>query len=138
MTCVFLGGTINDSSWRDELISLLKVDYFNPVITGRDWTEEDRLNELKQCEECDYVLFVVTPRMRGVYSIAEFVDNSNKRPAKTLVYIQERDVSDAGKSVRFHDQVLHSIKGAVKLAVSNGATEFHSLQEIADFLNTKG
>lgn len=138
MTRVFLGGTINQSQWRDALIPLLNVQYFNPVITDRDWTEEDRLNELKQCEECDYVLFVVTPRMRGVYSIAEFVDNSNKRPAKTLVYIQERDVNDAGKTVKFHEQVLSSIRGAVKLAVTNGATEFHSLQEIADFLNTKG
>ena len=138
MARVFLGGTINQSQWRDNLIPLLNVEYFNPVITDRDWTEEDRLNELKQCEECDYVLFVVTPRMRGVYSIAEFVDNSNKRPAKTLVYIQERDVNDAGKTVKFHEQVLSSIRGAVKLAVANGATEFHSLQEIADFLNTKG
>jgi hypothetical protein len=26
---VFLGGTCNESKWRDELISLLNVTYFN-------------------------------------------------------------------------------------------------------------
>ena len=29
---VFLGGTCNESTWRDELIKKLKIDYFNPVV----------------------------------------------------------------------------------------------------------
>ena len=32
---VFLGGTCNESKWRDDLIKLLKIDYFNPVV--KDW-----------------------------------------------------------------------------------------------------
>ena len=82
---VFLGGTCNESTWREELISLLEVDYFNPVV--EDWTEECYIEELKQRKECDYCLYVITPKMTGVYSIAEVVDDSNKRPDKTVLCI---------------------------------------------------
>ena len=47
--------------------------------------------ELKQREECDFVLYVITPKMTGVYSIAEVVDDSNKRREKTLFYFMEKD-----------------------------------------------
>ena len=35
---VFLGGTCNNSTWREELIPQLKIDYYNPVV--KDWTLE--------------------------------------------------------------------------------------------------
>lgn len=35
---VFLGGTCNNSTWRDKLIPLLTVDYFNPIVN--EWTKE--------------------------------------------------------------------------------------------------
>ena len=35
MKKVFLGGTCNDSTWRDKLIKQLEIDYFNPHITER-------------------------------------------------------------------------------------------------------
>lgn len=38
MKRVFLGGTCNDSTWRDNLIQQLEIDYFNPVVP--DWTED--------------------------------------------------------------------------------------------------
>ena len=44
---VFLGGTCNKSKWRDELIDLLKIDYFNPVVD--DWNEEAQKEEKKHC-----------------------------------------------------------------------------------------
>ncbi|GAI10708.1 unnamed protein product [marine sediment metagenome] len=62
---VFLGGTCNESTWRDRLISLLKIDYFNPVV--EDWTEECMAEEIRQRESCDYVLYVLTPLMTGSY-----------------------------------------------------------------------
>ena len=39
MRKVFLGGTCNESTWRDELMPLLKnegVEYFNPVVEDLD------------------------------------------------------------------------------------------------------
>ena len=43
---VFLGGTCNESTWRVELIPLLKIDYFNPVV--EDWTPECQAEEERQ------------------------------------------------------------------------------------------
>ena len=78
---VFLGGTCNDSKWRDKLIPMLKINYFNPVV--EDWNEEAREQERQERKICDFCLYVITPALAGVYSIAEVVDDSNKRPAKT-------------------------------------------------------
>jgi len=68
---VFLGGTCNDSSWRTDMILILKdygIDYFNPVV--EDWTEDCMAEEIKQRKECDFVLYVITPKMEGVYKNA--------------------------------------------------------------------
>ena len=73
---VFLGGTCNNSTWRDELIPFLKahkIDFFNPVID--DWTPECQEEEYRQKEECDVHLYVITNEMTGVFSIAEAVDS---------------------------------------------------------------
>ena len=75
---VFLGGTCANSRWREKLIPLPKIDFFNPVVP--DWTPECQDEELRQRRICDHVLYVITPAMEGVYSIAEVVDDSNKRP----------------------------------------------------------
>ena len=89
---VFLGGTCNNSTWRDELIPKLNIDYFNPVVA--DWTPECQDEEIKQRQECDICLYVITPKMVGTYSIAEVADDSNKRPEKTVFYFQESDGTD--------------------------------------------
>lgn len=54
----FLGGTCNNSTWRQELISQLSenVDFFNPVVD--DWTPECQAREDHAREEAKYVLFV--------------------------------------------------------------------------------
>ena len=53
MKKVFLGGTCNESTWRDKLIAMLEIDYFNPVVD--DWTEECYQEELRQREICDRI-----------------------------------------------------------------------------------
>lgn len=35
---VYLGGTMNESYWREELISMINIDYFDPTVD--DWTPE--------------------------------------------------------------------------------------------------
>ena len=79
---VFLGGTCSGWKWRDKLQPLLKCDFYNPIV--RNWSEEDRLKEVHERETSDYVLYGITNGIKGVYSIAEVVDDSNKRPEKTL------------------------------------------------------
>ena len=146
MKKVFLGGTCNESTWRDRLIEMLEIDYFNPVVD--DWTEECYQEELRQREICDYCLYVITPRMTGVYSIAEVVDDSNKRPEKTIFCILEYDLSDyktkieGDKKVRryvetFKPEQLKSLDKVGVMVEKNGGKYFKSLSEVAEFLNNK-
>lgn len=85
MISVFLGGTCNQSTWRDELLTMLdqdKVKAFNPVVD--DWNEEAQINEDWHKENDDFCLYVLTPEMTGIYSIFEVADDSNKRPDRTI------------------------------------------------------
>ncbi len=86
---VFLGGTCNDSSWRNELEGLLEVDYFNPVVD--DWDDDAYQNELKEKEICDVMLFHITPLMTGVFSIAEAVESVFNGNKITIFSYQEED-----------------------------------------------
>ena len=125
---VFLGGTTNNSDWRDKLIKKLKIDYFNPIV--KDWTESCQKEEIKQRKECDYCLYVITPKMEGVYSVAEAVEDAVKRPAKTIFcYLTEDD----GKEFSKHQ--LKSLDMVGKMVQENGATWLNSLDEVANFLN---
>jgi hypothetical protein len=128
MKKIFLGGTCNGSTWREQLIPMLKIDYFNPVVP--DWTPECQAQEIKERETCDYCLYVITPLMTGVYSIAEVIDDSNKRPSKTLFCILEKD-GDA----TFSKAQYKSLIQTQKMALNNGAVCFWSLEGIATFVN---
>lgn len=130
MIKVFLGGTCNNSNWREKLISLLEptVNYFDPRV--KDWDEEAQQKELEERRTCDFCLYVITPEMTGVYSIAEVIDDSNKRPQKTLFcYLPE------GRYKKFTKGQLRSLYNVKKMVDRNGGNTFDSLQEIANFLN---
>ena len=134
MTKVYLGGTWNESAWRRYLIEFLKIDYFNPVV--EDWTPECMEEERRQRESCDYCLYVITPRMTGVYSIAEVVDDSNKRPEKTIFCVLP---SDSGKHTRnmiyFSEGQLRSLNQVGEMVLRNGGMYLKDLNEVAEVLN---
>ena len=121
---VFLGGTCAGSTWRDELIPQLKIDYFNPVVA--DWTPECRAEEIRQRETCDYVLYTITSQMQGIYSIAEVVDDSNKRPTNTILCL----LMDG-----FGAQQAHSLYALANMVARNGAFVAYSLEHTALYLN---
>lgn len=128
MKKVFLGGTCNDSNWRDRLIPTLKIDYFNPVVP--DWTEECYQRELYEREECDYCLYVITPKITGVYAIAEVIDDSNKRPEKTVFAFLPED-----EGISFDEGQIRSLDRVGRMVENNGGKYCKSLFEIADYLN---
>lgn len=128
MNKVFLGGTCNDSAWREELIPLLKIKFFNPVV--EDWTPECMEMEVKQRQFCDYCLYVITPFKTGDYAIAEAVDDSNKRPHKTVFCVLEQD----GRK-QFTKGQLKSLDQVGKMIESNGGLFYRSLQDVANWLN---
>lgn len=75
MNKVFLGGTCNETTWRDELMPHLDVDYFNPVVD--DWTEECQgIERIQKGSNCNIHLYVITCEMTGVFSIAEAIESA--------------------------------------------------------------
>lgn len=130
MKKVFLGGTCNGSKWRKILIPLLEINYFNPVV--EDWTPECQKEELKQRQECDIVLYVITPKMTGVYSIAEVVDDSNKRPDKTVFAFMDYPSPDQ----RFDKGQITSLEAVGCMIVNNhGRWVRGNLKDLAKVLN---
>lgn len=131
---VFLGGTCNGSKWREHLIPHLTIDYFNPVVEY--WTEKCMTEEIKQREECDICLYAITPKMTGVYSIAEVVDDSNKRPKKTVfvLFAFEDDRSS------FSAVQNKSLLQVSKMVVNNGGRylkvyDYEDVMDVAKLLN---
>lgn len=127
---VFLGGTTG-SNWRDKLIPLLsksvkvteifdpkadtvEIEAFNPVV-GK-WDEKAYQKELERRKTDDVILYVITPRFRGFYSFAEVVDDSNKRPEKTILCILKED---EGKV--FTGRQMRSINAIKRMVTDNGA-----------------
>lgn len=110
---VFLGGTCAGWKWRDELQPLLKCDYYNPIVKN---------------------LYGITNGIKGVYSIAEVVDDSNKRPEKTIFLNLYKTYERSGES----KQMAHSLKAVENMLKANGVVVFSSekaLLEVADYLN---
>lgn len=110
---------------------MLDCDYYNPIV--KNWSEEDRLREVKEREESDYVLYGITNGIKGVYSIAEVVDDSHKRPDKVIflnLYQEQKNKQSK--------QMSHSLKAVENLLKENRIKVYsgvHAMQDVADFLN---
>lgn len=128
---VFLGGTCGKSKWREELIEMLEIDYFNPVV--ENWTEECMAEEIKQRKECDICLYVITPETPGLYSFAEAVDDSNKRPNKTVFCYLFTDNSSQSLMQDHYKQAIKKISDMIR---DNGAVVLSSLKHVALYCNT--
>ena len=89
---VFLGGTCNNSNWRNILIQDLKIEYFDPVV-----------------------------------------DDSNKRPEKTLLCILEHD-----EDSHFSGHQLKSLKAVGDMVIRNGGLTLYNLESVSNYLNKKG
>lgn len=127
---VFLGGTSNNTLWRDELIKMLDsgIEYFNPIVST--WTKECKIEEIKQRKACDVLLYVITPQMLGVYSIAEVVEDSIKNSDKTIfVRLQEYE------GMKFEDRTWSSLESVEEMVIANGAKVFTDLEQTAMYIN---
>lgn len=129
---VFLGGTCNGSDWRNRLIPMLQCDYFNPVVAG--WTAECLAEEIRQREACDVCLYTITPKMTGFYSIAEVVEDSIKRPEKTVLCLLDEDEGAVFTAAQIKS--LHAVGAMVEN--NSGRPVIYSLDALAVFLNAHG
>ena len=125
---VFLGGTCAESKWRDYIIPKLKCDYFNPVVD--DWTPECQEIEEKEKEICDYHLYVITPKMKGVFSIAEATNDSVHMGGRCVFCVtKEEDDRD------WTEGELKSLKATGNLIAKNGGKVVDTLDEVVEYLN---
>lgn len=131
MKKVFLGGTCANSKWRYKLIPMLNIDYFNPVV--KNWTEECMKQERYEREHDDYVLYVLS-RAYSTYSIAEVVDDSNKRPEKTICCIFNEKLPNS-RMLALTKQELKHLNQVGEMVQRNGGKYFNSLKEVAKYLN---
>lgn len=119
MAKVFLGGVGSTSTWREQVIPKLKIEFINP------------LEKADIQGDCDFLLFVITPCMVGFDVIPELIDLSNKKPEKTLycAIFNEED-----RTFSSHQQ--KSLDAIGKMVERNGGRWLKSLDEVVNFLNS--
>ena len=88
MDKIFLGGTCADTTWRDELIPYIDgqegLEYFNPIV--KDWNEDCiKIEDDEKENKCNIHLYVITPEMKGVYSIAEVINSVYQACLNTVI-----------------------------------------------------
>ena len=128
---VFLGGTCCKTTWRDTIMPKLKIQYFNPVV--EDWTPECIEEEYRQKNElCDIHLYVLTPQLKGVFSIAELIQSSLTEGKITVLYIMNTDKDDDST---WSKEMKSSLDEVSNLAETDGAMICTSLTNVVDTLN---
>ena len=129
MKKVFLGGTCNSSTWREELIPMLEINYFNPVVS--DWTPECQQEEIRQKnEECNIHLYVITPKMKGVFSIAEAVESAFQKKSDCVFCVLSKD-----EDLEFDQAQLKSLQATAELIKRHGGVFFTNLADVSIYLN---
>lgn len=108
---VFLGGTCAETTWREDLISVIQIDYFNPVVD--DWNEMCQEIEIVEKNiNCNIHLYVITKEMQGVFSIAEVIDSAHRKGVVTILHVIP-DGFDSGqlKSLKAVSSMVKSLGG---------------------------
>lgn len=124
---VFLGGTCATSTWRQELIPMLKdsVPYFDPQVA--DWTPADAEKE-DACKPVAAInVFVITGDALGTYSGFEICEEAHRAPEK-LVFATVGNLPE------------NQVKGIAKIkkALANkGCVVCETLEEVAEYVNSK-
>jgi hypothetical protein len=90
------------------------------------WTEECQEEERRQRVLCDFLLYTITSDTSSVYSVAEVVDDSNKRPEATILclLLDGLDVTQA-----------KHLRAVGAMCSNNGAKVVYSLDEAARWMN---
>lgn len=132
---IFLGGTSSKDwsmDWRPEFIKTLNddLDYFNPIV--KDWNEAAKQNEILQRKVCDTLLYVITPCMTGVYSIAEITEDCITKTGKVVIVV----LSDY-KDKQFDEHQTSSIESCMSLWKKYTEHVYTDLSSVAQMLNER-
>lgn len=132
---VFLGGTVGDTTWRDEIIQKLTIPYFNPVV--EIWTEECRVKEELAKKEAEIHLYVISPKMTGSYSIAEMCASAFIERYKTVVVVflnEDGEHKFADSQIKSNNAIIELLKDK---CYCQELAWFDTLDEAANYINNK-
>ncbi len=111
---IFLGGTCAETTWRDKLINVVQVPFFNPVV--EDWTPECQQIEIQEKENnCNIHFYCITKEMQGVFSIAEVIDSVHQKNKRTILHVIPEG---------FNKHQLKSLQAVVDLVNSRGGIAY--------------
>jgi hypothetical protein len=127
MSEVFLGGTCAGPDYREQLIPLLTVPYFNPVVA--DWKPEDAAREDRAKEEASANVFVITPAAIGMYSVAELTELAIESEKPLFVMFMEVE------GFTWNEHQLKSNAQIKKLLSKYNALIFEDLPQLAAAVN---
>ena len=115
----FLGGTTAGTNWREKVIPEIEkmgCTYFNPIVP--DWTPEciEMENEEKE-NKCNAFLYILTPEMKGIYSVAEIIDSTWKcvNSGNGFVYF-----GILGDKEKWGDEMWRSLMAVLEMVKSIG------------------
>ena len=110
---VFLGGTCNGDTWRDEIIPVLdaaNIKYFNPVCPpGVNWDDAWREHEEVEKKSCNTELYVITSKMKGIFAVVEAVFSATTKINTNVILIVIKDGFDEAQ-LRSFDATLNLLE----------------------------
>lgn len=127
MSKLFLGGTCAGPDYRDKLIPLLTVPYFNPVV--ENWTEADAVRENQEKASALANVFVITPAAIGSYSIAELTELAITSDKPLFVMFMEVE------GYQWNEHQLKSNAQIKKLLAKYNTLIFEDLESLAKSAN---
>lgn len=127
---VFLGGTCNGSTWREVLLSGLMVRTFNPVV--ENWDEAAKAREDEAKYNADLMLYVITPKQKGFYSIAELTHDSLAKRNVVVAFVDDPDGTVWDEHQIKSNAAIAELIGANKLG---GPRVFYSLESLRGYFN---
>ncbi|MFT5819816.1 MAG: hypothetical protein ACI8ZM_001041 [Crocinitomix sp.] len=128
----FIGGGLGaESEVLNTFKSELKIDYFDPDTLPNDF-HSFKIAKV-EWTSCEYCVYLISPLMRGFDQIVNVVDDSNKRPTKTVYCFLLED--NGGK---FTEHQVKSLKAIGEIVKKNGAFWFESMADVTEFLNKSG
>ncbi len=124
---IFLGGTYGKTDWRSNLMGMVQVPHFNPIV--EDWTPECREKEIEEREKhCNVHFYLINNEMSGVFSIAEVTDSAHMEGKVTILHVMPYG---------FDVAQLKSLNAVISLIQSRGGIAYmdNELQRSARVLN---
>ncbi len=115
---LYIGGIGTESNWRDQFKELTST----AQIEISEGSPKDKT-------KCDYLLYVVTPNMKGVSAIMDAVNDSNLSTTETVFCtIDEEDGNE------FTSHQVKSLVATGKMVELNGGKYFKNLKDMTVYI----